>query len=430
MKRGLSLLIFAMFSSHAADTAANGSHYKWGLASALRSATVPYTTVNKDPLLNSYVLLLYLDTPYLFLDGTEGGVRLYRDTNWQIAAYGAMHFVDLPRHDPNYFSDDTADIGLMASYTHEVWRSDLLLLSDPAWRTHAKLRLRKPFKAGNWQFEPSLELLWKSRDYNSYYYGMNIDQISEDIGADATLKSRWYIGDDIALLGEAKVSYLGYEVAKAPTIQSPVQSEIYVGAGLFQNADSHSGSFDPKGFLRFAVGEATPSSFTENISGQGARDLHGIYMISLFYGLPLSKSLFDTPIHTYLMPGFVHHFAREGYQEEAQEYDLDFKFYYRPQSWWLRFGFGTGLSYITDPTYIERYINEKDGYDHTSHLMQNLDITFDFELSRVFGKAWKDLWFGYGLHHRSGVFESAHQYGQIKGGSNYNTLYLQRHFEE
>ncbi len=40
----------------------------------------------------------------------------------------------------------------------------------------------------------------------------------------------------------------------------------------------------------------------------------------------------------------------------------------------------------------------------------------------------RDLWFGYSLHHRSSIFETSSAFGRIKGGSNYNTLYLQYHW--
>ncbi|MEF1278236.1 MipA/OmpV family protein, partial [Vibrio fortis] len=39
-----------------------------------------------------------------------------------------------------------------------------------------------------------------------------------------------------------------------------------------------------------------------------------------------------------------------------------------------------------------------------------------------------NLWLGYSLHHRSGIFTSTSAFGRIKGGSDYNSLYLQWHF--
>ena len=44
--------------------------------------------------------------------------------------------------------------------------------------------------------------------------------------------------------------------------------------------------------------------------------------------------------------------------------------------------------------------------------------------------AMQDVWLGYSIHHRSAIFESASRFGWIKGGSNYNTIYLQFDFHE
>ena len=429
MIRAVVLILILLSYGSAAEEKDQQPFHSWGLVSALRSATVPYRTTQDDPLLDSYVLLLYLDTPYLFLNGTEGGIRFYRDDAWEFALYGAMHFVDMPRHDAHYFTDDTADLGGMASYKNGTVRTDLLLLSDPAWRLHAKLRIGSgDFSGGTLQWRPYAAVGYNGTDYNSYYYGGNRARIGGDAVAEAGVDSRLFLTDAIALVGSAKVRYLGQSVAASATTGTAFQSELYVGAGVFQNSSHPQSAFHLKGYVRVAIGEATASSFTENISGQGARDLHGLYMASVFYGLPLSKTLFGADIHTYFTPGFAHHFGND-LQPSAQEYVAAFKFFYRPPRWWLRFGAGTGLSYITRTTYIERYINEKDGYDHTSHLLQYLDLSFDVSLSHLLGNGWRNVWFGYALHHRSGVFASAHQYGQIKGGSNYNTLYLQVHFE-
>jgi outer membrane protein len=422
MKRSGWLLAMLFFSCNAQE-----STYEWGISSSLRMATIPYVTSQSDPLLNSYVLQLYLDTPALFLNGTEGGIKLFENSRWLFTAYGRQHFVDMPRHDRRYFSDDTADLGIMARYRYNSFETDLLLLSDPAWRTQAEVRLGKTFRQSNREWTPYGALAWKSAEYNGFYYGMNVQAIPADVGGEIGLKSRLFIFEDVALTAEAKIRYLGSAVAASDTIDQPVNGEVMLGAGIFQSPSIPQSHFKPKGYLRVAVGEATPSSFTENLTGKGARDLHRLYMASLFYGLPLSQSLFGADIHTYFTPGFVHHFANEPYQNPSQEYVLAFKGYYKPQAWWMRFGVGIGLSYITEPTYIEKFINEKDGYDHTSQLMHYLDFSFDVELKHILGNAWKHLWFGYALHHRSGVFESAHQYGQIKGGSNYNTLYLQLH---
>lgn len=435
MKRTVQSLLVFLFSSSllADDKTTDASSYvqSWGLASTFRNTTIPYRTSENDTLLNSYLLLGYLQTPHFFIDGTEAGFRFICTPEWKLEAVGRQHFVDLPRHDEYYFSDIAVDLGGRLRYENASGiRVDLELLTDMGWRPRANVRLSSGFESSGWYLRPYAEAGWKSSEYNTFYYGMDRETVFADVSYSAGAEGRYRIAGDIYLFGEADLTYLGANVADANTIEDPVQTELIFGAGVYQTdaPASYKNRFDPKGYLRFSVGEATPSSFTENITGGGSRDLNGLYMVSLFYGYPLSRSLFGVSIHSYFSPGFAHHFDHD-LQKPAQEYIGAFKFYYRPESWWLRFGFGTGMSYITDVTYIERYINEKDGYDHTSNLMQYLDFSFDFDLKHLFGESWRDLWFGYALHHRSGVFESAHHYGQIKGGSNYNTFYLQYHFE-
>jgi len=40
----------------------------------------------------------------------------------------------------------------------------------------------------------------------------------------------------------------------------------------------------------------------------------------------------------------------------------------------------------------------------------------------------KHWWLGYSIHHRSAIFESAQHFGRIKGGSNFQSVYLQWHY--
>ena len=64
-----------------------------------------------------------------------------------------------------------------------------------------------------------------------------------------------------------------------------------------------------------------------------------------------------------------------------------------------------------------------------SNLLNFLDYTLDIDLGYIFGgEIFQDLWLGYSIHHRSGIYGSAQQFGRINGGSNYPSIYLQKHF--
>ena len=72
--------------------------------------------------------------------------------------------------------------------------------------------------------------------------------------------------------------------------------------------------------------------------------------------------------------------------------------------------------------------DEKDR--RTSHLIYYLDVSLDVSEGDVFGaEELKNLFFGFSIHHRSGIFASANLYGNVYGGSNVNTLYLEWEFD-
>jgi hypothetical protein len=115
--------------------------------------------------------------------------------------------------------------------------------------------------------------------------------------------------------------------------------------------------------------------------------------------------------------------------QPTNEYVLGIKVFYnfyRPVHW--RIGFAEGISYIEDVSNIEQREMDDKGY-RSSNLMNYLDFTADFSLGDAFNSdELKKLYLGIGIHHRSSIFESNSAFGRIKGGSNYNSLYLQYHF--
>ncbi len=95
----------------------------------------------------------------------------------------------------------------------------------------------------------------------------------------------------------------------------------------------------------------------------------------------------------------------------------------------FRAGLADGWSYVTDIPYIEEKEISAKGY-HPSPLLNYLDFSLDVNMGDLFGwigarDTLTRFWGGIGLHHRSAIFETAQQFGRIKGGSNVQTIYLQ-----
>jgi outer membrane protein len=87
-----------------------------------------------------------------------------------------------------------------------------------------------------------------------------------------------------------------------------------------------------------------------------------------------------------------------------------------------------GFSYARRVTYIERVNVESKG-NTPSRLLNYLDFSIDLNVGDLLkARSARRLWLGYSIHHRSGIFESGSQFGDIRGGSNYNTVYLQWHY--
>ena len=273
------------------------------------------------------------------------------------------------------------------------------------------------------------------------------------------MKSNFYI------LGRAQLTTLDSSARDSVTIDKGTHGEIYLGIAFFNDKTKNkTSSLKSKPYLRFAHGWATPSNIGEILTFDTADDEQNNQLTSLFYGHPIADSLLGIEaIDLYITAGYIYHHASDSFEQTldpgrgintaelaglgdnpcdgvnpctisydlqpTSEYVLGIKAYYnfdRPLRW--RLGFAEGISYIETVSNIEQREMDRKGY-RSSNLMNYLDLTADFSLGDAFGeRSIKDLYLGIGIHHRSSIFESSSSFGRIKGGSNYNSLYLQYHF--
>jgi outer membrane protein len=112
-----------------------------------------------------------------------------------------------------------------------------------------------------------------------------------------------------------------------------------------------------------------------------------------------------------------------------REYDIGFKVFYTiPLPIRVRLGAAEGLSYINHTTWIEKTDVLEDGNAKDSNLLNYLDFSTGVNLGDLFfTKSMEKAWFGFNIHHRSGIFSNSAQFGRVSGGSNYPSLYLQLH---
>lgn len=403
------------------------SEQNWGIGAVYRTGSIPYIT--EESSVSSLVPMLFFENEYIFLHGLESGIKLYESDDWRVSAISRMHFVDIPEQYQNILQTDTNDVGFQLQYKMKNNQFvDFEAMNDLHGRLFSNLRYSANFGNGSLEYKPYAQLQWNTSKYNSYYYGLGQEDISSGFDAVIGVDVKYHVWSNLYLLAKVQGRYLGKDARDSPYIEDTIDAELYLGFGFFNDKNKpKKKTLDNSPYLRIAHGWATPSNIDEIIHGNTEKDPYNNQLTSLFYGYPLADEIFGFPLDFYLTPGFVFHHSSD-VQDVTQEYVLAIKAYYTiPLPWKVRFGVAEGISYIDEVTYIEQTEMDEKGY-RSSQLLNYLDFSLDLHLGDVFGENLDEMWLGYSIHHRSAIFESSSRFGRIKGGSNYNSVYLQWHY--
>ena len=425
-----SVLLFSDIYHEANITNMTGKHYSeqsWGIGAVIRSASIPYST--EDDVVSTFVPMLFFENEYIFLHGLESGLKLYESDEWRFSAISRVRYIDIPQKYQNILQVDGNDMGLQARYKMENRQFiDLEIMNDLHGRSFSNLRYSANLENGSLEYRPYVQLRLNSSKFNTYYYGLDQEHVSSDLDTSVGIETKYHVISNFYLLARAQATYLGKETRKSTYVKDSMKGEVYLGIGFFNDKSKEKKeSLGISPYIRLAHGWATPSNLNDIMGGNTEKDPYNNQLTSLFYGYPLTNEIFGFPLDFYLTPGFIFHHSSE-VQDATQEYVLAIKTYYTFQfPWKVRFGLAEGFSYANDVTYIEKSEMESKGY-RPSQLLNYLDFSFDVHLGDLFGKTLNGAWLGYSIHHRSAMFESSSHYGRIKGGSNYNCIYLQWHY--
>jgi MipA family protein len=399
----------------------------WGIAMGIRSATIVFDT--NQSTVNDVVPLIFYENGRLFIDGLEFGYRLFQDEKWQLSPLARYRFFDIPKEYQNEIRESGLDLGGQFSYHFTDWfRTDLEMLSDQSGRFYANLTPVLKFERGTWDFKTYARFRWKSADFNNRYYGLEREHPGSGVDARIAADIRFHVWRNLYLLARGSILFLDSDTRDVSFVDDSTQAEGFLGFGFFNDKENPVDTLESKPYIRLAHGWGTESNLGEIITGKTKSDPYNNQLTSVFFGVPLADELFTLPIATFLTPGIVHHHSSD-VQGRSTEYVLAVKFYYTikwPTPW--RIGFAEGLSYLDRIPYLEEKDMQEKGY-RPSQLLNFLDFSIDLSLGHLFRVEWmEDLWLGYSIHHRSGIFSTSSAFGRISGGSNYNTVYLQYHW--
>lgn len=408
---------------------------EWGIAAMYRTTSIPFDTAGGDQTVSTFVPMMFFENEYVFVDGIEGGVFLYNseESDWRVSALTRMRFIDIPQSAQNANEGDTADFGVQLQYKiDDTWSFDSELMTDNDLHFHSNFRLNGQYEFGDWELSPRATIRYKDADFNSQYYAFK-DVTGESIGAgidvNLGIDIRYHVISNLYLLGSTSVTRFDDNAFNSSIVEDRYQGEFYLGFGFFNDKTApKKPELSNKPYLRVAHGWATPSNIGDIMKLNSEKDKYNNQLTSVFYGHPLTDEVFGVPIDIYFTPGIAHHWSSK-VQSGSTEYIAAIKAFYTfdwPIKW--RFGVAEGLSYIDSITYIEQTEMDEKGYT-ASHLLNYLDFSFDINVGDAVNQSdLENVWFGYSLHHRSAIFENASQFGRIKGGSNYNTIYIQYEF--
>jgi len=329
-----------------------------------------------------------------------------------------------------WYQGDTVDAGLQARY--EIFGPtylDFELMTDFEGNAFANLRYGSSWQSRRFQFHPYAEFKLKNRQYNSYYYGLDLTRVAGGCDLAVGFIGTFHFISNLYAYGAAKFTLLDRQVRKSEFVNKDATSEIFLGLGLSNDRDK---PLKPKlgstAFWRVAHGWATPSSLADIFHGQAAKDVYNNQMTSVFFGQPLTNSLFGLPLDLYANLGAVWHW-KSAVQGHAQEGVANIKLFYTiPLPVRLRLGAAEGVSYVNTIPYVEETQLSKKGYK-PSKLLNYLGFSAGINLGDITdGESLRHWWLGFSIHHRSAIFENVQHFGRIKGGSNFQTAYLQWHY--
>jgi len=435
----LCLLLFSGFAFAQDDTSTKPdeplfkkhdyTEQNWGIAIGMRYAEIPYATGTGDRTVADIVPLMFFDNDYFYIRGLEGGVKIINNDKWKLNAILRYRFFDIPADFQNQVRGDAWDGGVQVRYRLNNWDLRTEFMSDGDANFYTDIGFDATLGDKYTTYYPYIGIRIKSSEFNTKYYGFEQEYVKGGVDLRASLEARHHLISNLYLIGRLSGTVLDNNARNSSYVLKSTTWEAYGGIAFFNNPDKpRETSLRNNAYLRLAHGYATPSNLGEILQGDKESDPYNHQMTSLFFGYPISDDLFGLPLDIYLVLGLVDHHKSE-VQENLLEYDLGIKAYYTfkwPVRW--RIGMAEGLSYASQVTYIERTELEAKGY-RPSKLLNYLDFSIDINIGDIFSAtSLLNTYIGYGIHHRSGIFETGSQFGRIKGGSNYTMFYLQQHF--
>jgi len=419
-----------------------------GLGFAPRIERSPYAGAgNRFDLMPLYIY----DGKQLFLDVNRVGVKLLDQPTQRIDLLVERRLEGFPLTNAPAslrgmaIRDTSVDVGVSYSI-RQPWgqlKAEMVRdINSTHQGTETRLTYAKEWRSGALSWRPTVSMAWRSANLNNYYYGVKASEATATRAAyspGAGLETRvglhatYEVSKHWNLLTGVSATVLGNGVKNSPIVEQRVLPSYYLGA--VYNFGPHDSEW---------AGASSPTYF-KVLYGQAAAD--GCHLIKILtarclsttkvnptsisavqIGRPFIQNFNGLPIDVVGYVGLAQHNDR-GLQANGLQVDLFMKAFYTGFPWQdrikTRAGMGMGVSLAERVPYQEASSQAAHG-DQTSRLLNYLDPTLDVSLGDLIGsRPLKDTYIGFGVSHRSGIFQSSRLLGNVNGGSNYIYTYIE-----
>jgi len=426
----------------------------WSLGLGIRNGTFPY--IGQDDIDDLLPMITYNGERF-FIDGSRAGFHLYYDEDWLVGTYAAYRFAGFNEEDSIELEGMDRDDGVdgrfaitkltnYANFTFDIGAD----ISNASHGWDAEFKWGRSFEYGNYRIRPWLGVTYENEDLANYYFGVMPSEATSQRPSYTTGSAvEWRYGLDMSYrLGQHH--YLGFNMQYSQLDADKINSPIVADNGQFSSFASYRYEFndfqdDPytngsitrdltKGewYWRAAAGRHTETTFNKLMRFQDMFEAEdrGTGLASLFVGKKIADNFMWLPLEAYVTGGYVRRFE-QGLQSDFNEYVLGFKAYFSKFPWShivkTRVGIAEGVSYAAKVPFVER--EHVEGKNRSaSKFLNYLDWSWDFSIGDIIKQPkLKECYLGWSVHHRSGIFASSDFFGNVNGGSNVNTLYIQCH---
>jgi outer membrane protein len=426
----------------------------WSLGTGFRYGMFPYVGEETE---HDFLPLITYSGEHFFIDGTRTGFHLYDTEDWLVGTYVAYRFGGFNEDDSKKLDGMDRDDGVDGRFaiTRKTSFGDFTMdtgadIRDKSNGWDAQLRWGKTLGGDSFLYRPWIGLTYEDQNLVNYYYGVKSSEATAQRPAYETDSAlEWSYGIDTSYR-LSQHHYVGLNLQYTQLDSTKLDSPIVEENGIYQAFLSYRYEYndyrdDPtvsggllrdltKGeyYWRVAAGRTTKATFNKLMRFQDMFDPEerDTGLASVFVGKKIADEFLWLPMEGYVTGGLVRRFER-GEQDDFNEYVLAFKGYYSDFPWSnrvkTRVGIAEGISYADSIPIVERENVERKNRSG-SNLLNYLDLSWDFSIGDLFQQAsLRECYFGWSVHHRSGIFGSSDFLGNVDGGGNVNTLYLQCH---